>query len=156
MRLLRCFVWLFSLILTLVIQSSFTIYNTSLNLTVLFAYYAGVKGKEIIGLFIGAMVGFLEDNLSGSLAGINMLSKGLIGYMSAFVYNKYFIWTPLFGVVIVVLFTLIDGLLIYTLNSLFNKTPADLSVAFVVIIVQGILNAIFGYFIKPVDMKIYK
>lgn len=142
--------FLLIILFVLIIQSSIFIYNISLNLTVLIAYYAGIKNKGLSGLFIGAMTGFLEDVFSSSFIGINMLSKSLIGYVSVFIYGKYFIWTPLLGLLVVILFTFVDGFLIYILKSIFDRVPIELLRAFFVISIQSLFNAIFGYFIKPV------
>ena len=91
----------------------------------------------------------LEYSLTGILLGPNLLSKGLIGYFASFMYNRFFLWTPVLGIMSIFVFTLADGLIGYITRSIFAKSPVDLSTALLVTSLQAMLNAPLGLFIKP-------
>jgi rod shape-determining protein MreD len=146
---MKYLIWIFIIILVFIIQGSVSFYYVTPNLTVVLAYYAGVKLREVKGLFLGGFIGIMEDSLAGILLGPNLLSKGLIGYFASFIYKRFFRWTPVLGILSVFVFTIADGLIVYITRSIFAKSPVDLSTALLVISLQAMLNAPFGLFIKP-------
>ena len=146
---MKYLIWIFIIIMVFIIQGSVSLYYVTPNLTVALAYYAGVKLKEVKGLFLGGFIGIMEDSLTGILLGPNLLSKGLIGYFASFMYSRFFLWTPVLGIMSVFLFTFVDGLIVYITRSIFAKSPVDLSTALLVISLQAMLNAPLGLFIKP-------
>ena len=146
---MKYILWIFIIILVFIIQGSVSLYYVTPNLTVVLAYYAGVKMREVKGLFLGSFIGLMEDSLTGILLGPNLLSKGLVGYFACFLYNRFFLWTPLLGIMNVFVFTLADGLIVYITQSIFIKSPVALSTALLVISLQALLNAPLGLFIKP-------
>jgi len=146
---MKYLIWIFIIILAFIIQGSVSLYYITPNLTVVLAYYAGVKLREVKGLFLGGFIGLMEDSLTGILLGPNLLSKGLIGYFASFMYNRFLLWTPVLGITSVFVFTLADGLIVYIMQSIFAKVPVDPGTALLVISLQALLNAPFGLFIKP-------
>jgi rod shape-determining protein MreD len=112
-----------------------------------------MKRGEIPGMFFGALIGLIEDTISGSLLGLNILSKGLIGYLSSSLYKRLFIWTPLIGAINIFSLTFLDCSIVFILRSIFDKVPVEIGTALFIIIVKSIVNAPLGIFIKPKDLS---
>jgi rod shape-determining protein MreD len=143
------FFWAAILLFALILQGSISFFDISPNLTVILACYAGIRKREVKGMLIGSVIGMIEDSLSGAFLGPHLLSKGLIGYLSSLTYSRFFIWTPLLGVITMSVLTFIDGLIIFASRSVFNRMPASFLVALLMILIQSLLNAPFGLILKP-------
>ncbi len=130
------------------IQSVISIELIKLNLTLLLVYYFGLKKGELQGVAVGISVGFLEDTLSGQLIGPGMLGKGLAGILPAYLSDGFFIWTPLLGMLAV--FAL-DETVVYTSLSIFSQRPAPLQDFIALTFVKALINAPFGWLIRPED-----
>jgi len=141
--------WTVIVFLTFVIQASISLFDITLNLTVVLAFYAGIKYGDIKGMLIGAFIGMIEDSLSGTILGPNLLSKGLVGYASSFLYRRFFMWTPLMGMVSISLFTFADSFMVFILRSIFTRMPTGTGAAFTVMLIQSLCNAPLGFFLKP-------
>lgn len=141
--------WAVIIFCTLIIQGSISLFDITPNLTAVLACYAGVRGKEIKGMFLGALIGIVEDSLSGAFLGPNLMSKGLIGYLSSFVYSRFFVWTPLLGMISISVLTFIDGFIIFVSRSLFDKMPVGIGTAVFIIAMQSIANAPLGMLLRP-------
>jgi len=141
--------WIVLVFLTVVIQASISFFDITPNLTVILAFSAGIRYGDIKGMFIGSFIGIIEDSLSGTLLGPNLLSKALIGYASSFLYSRFFMWTPLIGMISLSLFTFADSLAVFILRSIFSRMPSDAGTAFVIILIQSLFNAPLGLFLKP-------
>ncbi len=119
------FVYFFSIILVFAFQTSvlpkILSSNTLPDLALICAFYFGLKMKEQSGVFLATFIGFVQDCLSGGIFGINTLSKGITGFLAAFLrgfipMNNAF---PL-GICIT-LVSILDGILFYLLSALFAK-----------------------------------
>jgi len=141
--------WAAILLFAFVLQGSISFFDISPNLTVILACYAGIKKREVNGMLIGSVIGIIEDSLSGAFLGPHLLSKGLIGYLSSLTYSRFFIWTPLLGIITVSVLTFIDGLIIFASRSIFERMPAGFLVALFMIVIQSLLNAPFGFILRP-------
>lgn len=141
--------WAVILLFAFILQGSISLFDITPNLTVVMACYAGIRKREIKGMLIGAVIGIIEDSLSGTLLGPHFLSKGLIGYLSSLTYSRFFIWTPLLGVITMTFLTFIDSFLIFASRSLFDKMPVSFGVALLVIFIQSLLNAPWGLILRP-------
>jgi rod shape-determining protein MreD len=144
-------IWTTIIFLTFIIQGSISIFDVTPNLTVVLAYYAGIRKKEVKGIFFGSLIGIVEDSLSGAFLGPNLLSKGLIGYFSSFVYRGVFIWTPLLGIISISVLTLIDGIIILVSRSIFDRMPVSIGAAVFIVAMQSLLNAPLGILLRPKD-----
>jgi rod shape-determining protein MreD len=142
-------VWVLVAAFIFILQGSISLFDITPNLTAALACYAGIKKREIKGMFLGSLIGIIEDSLSGPFLGPNLLSKGLIGYLSSFIYSRFFIWTPLLGVISISVLTLIDGFIVFMSRGIFDKTPVSIGSAAFIIIFQALLNAPLGIFLKP-------
>ncbi len=146
-------IWGGIILFTIIIQGSITFLDVTPNLTVILVYYFGIKKGAIKGIFFGAFIGLIEDILSSNLfIGYNFLSKGLVGYLSSTVTNKIFIWTPILGIISISLFTFMDSCLVFTSKTLFQTMPMKIGAALFVVLIQSLMNAPLGIFIKPKEV----
>jgi rod shape-determining protein MreD len=141
--------WAAVLLFVFVLQGSISLFDISPNLTVILACYAGIRKKEVKGMLIGSAIGMIEDSLSGAFLGPHLLSKGLIGYLSSLTYSRFFVWTPLLGIITMSVLTFIDGLIILASRSIFDRMPASFLAALFMILLQSLLNAPFGFILRP-------
>jgi len=141
--------WAAIFLFALILQGSISFFDISPNLTVILACYAGIKKREVKGMLIGSVIGIVEDSLSGAFLGPHLLSKGLIGYLSSLIYRRFFIWTPLLGIITMSVLTFIDGLIIFASRSIFDRMPASVLVALFMILIQSLFNAPFGFILRP-------
>ena len=141
--------WAAVLLSSLILQGSISLFDIAPNLTVILACYAGIKKREVKGMLIGAVIGIIEDSLSGAFLGPHLLSKGLIGYLSSLTYSRFFIWTPLLGIITMCVLTFIDGLIVFASRSVFDSMPSGFLVALFMLLMQSLFNAPFGFILKP-------
>jgi rod shape-determining protein MreD len=145
---MKYLLWALVLFLAFAVQGSISLFEVKPNLTAVLACYAGIQRGEVKGMLIGSLIGIIEDSLSGAFLGPNLLGKSLVGYLSAFIYRRLFIWTPVLGVLIVCILTLTDGLVVFLSRSVFDRVPAGFGAAAFIILLQSIFNAPFGILLK--------
>lgn len=132
------------------LQGRVSVLGVSPDLTMILVYYLGIRYGETKGLLAGVIIGTLQDSISYSIIGPNMLSKGVVGFFSSFFISGGFLrWTPFLGLLAVSLLTVIDNAVIFLARSVFDNMPAAPSYALFVSIMQSVLNAIAGVFIRP-------
>jgi len=141
--------WTVITLLTFIIQGSISLFDITPNLTVILACYAGIRKREVKGMFLGSLIGIVEDSLSGSFLGPNLLSKGLVGYLSSFIYSRFFIWTPMLGIISISILTLIDSFVVFLSKGIFDMMPVTFGAAAFILAIQSLLNAPFGILLKP-------
>ena len=147
---MRYLVWAAAVLLAFVVDAKVSVLAIAPNLTALLAYYAGIMYGETKGLVAGLIIGGIEDTLSSSIIGPNMLGKGLVGLCSSFFLSGgFFVWTPLLGILGVALLTLIDSFAAYLSLGIFDTLPTNPSTALLTTIMQSLLNAAAGMFIRP-------
>jgi rod shape-determining protein MreD len=142
--------WPIAVFLSFFLQGRISVLGISPDLTVLLVYYAGIRYGEKKGLLAGAVIGALEDSLSSSIIGPNLLSKGIVGFSASFFVTGGFLrWTPVLGLLAVASFTVLDNAVVFLAQSIFDKMPAAPSSVLFIAIMQSILNAIAGFYIRP-------
>jgi rod shape-determining protein MreD len=129
-------------------QGTISLFDITPNFTVISACYAGIREGENKGLLLGSLIGMVEDSLSGSLIGPHLLSKGLAGYLSALLYSKIFVWTPVLGVLTAIVFTIADSFAVYAARSVFGTMPSGFGAAAFIIALQSLFNAPLGIFLR--------
>lgn len=144
--------WAVLIVLTLLVQGSISFLHIKLNLTVILVCYIGIRRGERQGMFFGALIGIFEDSLSGVFLGPNLLSKGIIGYLSFSLYRRLFIWTHLLGAINIFSLTFLDSLIVFILRSVFDKIPVSLDTALFILMIQSLANVPLGIFLKPRDL----
>lgn len=145
---MKYFFWALIAFFTFGIQGSISLFDITPNFTVLLTCYAGIRGGAGKGLLMGSIIGLIEDSLSGSILGPHLLSKGLIGYLSAFLHSRLFLWTPVLGILTLIILTIADGFAVYTARSVFSTMPSGIGTAAFIIGMQSLFNAPFGVFLK--------
>ncbi|MEW6416748.1 MAG: rod shape-determining protein MreD [Nitrospirota bacterium] len=148
---MKYLLWASIIFLTFIIQESVSLFNITPNLTLVLVFYVGIRKGEARGIFFGSLIGIVEDSLSGTLLGPNLLSKGLVGYLSSLTYSRFFIWTPLLGIISISALTLIDSSIVFISKSIFDKIPSGIGAAFFAIVIQSVLNAPLGILFRPKD-----
>ncbi len=145
------YLWLALIIfLAFLLQSSVSILAVPPNLTVLVVYFIGIRYGGTRGLLTGVLIGALEDSLSTAMLGPNMLAKGMVGLLSAsFISGNFLIWTPLLGTIAAALLTFTDNAIVFLSLTLFDKFPTHISTALFIAIMQSLMNASAGIFIRP-------
>lgn len=136
--------------LAFLLQGKVSLLSVQPNLTAVLAYYAGITYGEHRGTAAGLLIGAIEDSLASPLLGPNMLSKGLVAFLSSFfISGGFFVWTPLLGILGICLLTLIDNSVVFFSLSIFDRLPASLSSAIFISVMQALLNSFAGIFIRP-------
>jgi rod shape-determining protein MreD len=143
-------VWLsLSIIAAFIIHSQISLWGVAPNLTLVVAYAVGLHSGSTKGILLGSAVGMLEDSVSGNILGPNLLGKGMAGFLASFSSGSLLRWTPLLGVLSLFALTLMDGGVAFLSRTMFETSPASLSRGVFTVLMQGMLNAVFGIFIRP-------
>ncbi|HEX8948034.1 MAG TPA: hypothetical protein VF790_03675 [Dissulfurispiraceae bacterium] len=155
--------WMACVVFVFLLQTQFFFLRDFLNIPVLLAYYFGLRSLEVVSareysssraeigsVLFGAAVGLVEDVLSGSIIGPGLLSKGFIGFMTPVIFTSLvFKWTPLWGGIITVLFTLMDGMILTGTRVLFTGIHVSGIGIFQILLIQALLNLPFGLVLRP-------
>ena len=132
-----------------VIETRFTPFGLGLNVTVLLAYYVGLRYGPMQGVLAGAAIGAAADSVSGGMLGPMMLSKSTAGYMASNLRSGLLIWTPALGVMAVMAVTLVDGLMAHGALSVFGQGSVSLGEVSKTVFWQALINAAAGLLIRP-------
>lgn len=161
--------WAFFIFLTFLIQTQLSIFHRPLNLSIVLVYFFSLKSlprshktdvyfgsrSEIKSTVFGAFVGLLEDILSGSIIGPNFFSKGLTGFLTIVVFTEVvFKWTSLLGVITIVVFTILDGVMVAGSRIIFTSINISILDALQTIAIQTIVNMPFGIILKPSKFRL--
>jgi cell shape-determining protein MreD len=156
--------WICLAALAILVQPLITVFDFPLNLTVVLVYVFAIKAPplqsastsftdvktEIRGSAFGAGIGLIEDVMSGSVLGLNVLSKGLTGFISSIVFRDiFFQWTPIIGGAVIFALTLIDGLILILTGHFITGTPVRSLEVAEMLLVQALLNIPLGFIIRP-------
>ena len=139
------------LVLLLSIQTTFLAIffpgNVVPDLILIVAVYSGIHLKKNRGVWLAALVGFFQDCLSGSLLGVNFLSKGLVGLFFCVIKDKIIVQ----GIIPIGFFmfatSLVDGMIYFmTMTSLLG---GQIKGNFLLssIILFGVCNAVIAPFL---------
>src|SRR5208283_1246749 len=155
--------WIFLTVLVFLLQTQCSFFWDFSNLTVILVYYFGLKScqrnadrdfsgskSEFESVAFGVIIGLMEDVISGSIIGPGLLSKGLLGLMTPVVFtDMIFKWTPLWGAIIVVIFTLFDAMVMVSSRMMFTGVHVTAAILFQAMCVQSVLNIPFGILLRP-------
>ncbi|MCL5022253.1 MAG: rod shape-determining protein MreD [Nitrospirae bacterium] len=143
----------FIVIAAFVLQMKVSLFGVAPALTAVVAYSFGIKSGATRGMFFGSLIGIVEDSISGNMLGPNLLGKGMVGFFASFSSGSVFRWTPLLGVISLFILTVLDGLVVFLARTLFQTMPTSPSSALLILLLQGLLNACVGFFIKPRNVE---
>ena len=155
--------WILLVVLVFLLQTQISFIRDFSNLTVILVYYFGLKShqrnsdrdysgskSEFESVAFGVIIGLMEDVISGSIIGPGILSKGLLGLMTPIVFtDMIFKWTPLWGAIVVVIFTLFDGVVMACSRIIFTGIHVTGALLFQAMCVQSIMNMPFGILLRP-------
>jgi rod shape-determining protein MreD len=146
----RYLFWTAAIFFALLLQGRVSLLGVVPNLTILVVYYSGIRYGENRGLLTGILIGYLEDSLSYSIIGPNLLSKAMIGFFSAFfVSGGLFRWTTVFGIVAVSGLTMADNMTVFLVRTIFDKMPVNFSNVLSISVMQALINGPAGIFLRP-------
>lgn len=147
---MRYLVWAGAILLTFFLQSRVSVLDIPPDLTAILVFYAGIRHGETKGLLTGVLIGALEDSISSSIIGPNLLGKGMVGFSASFfISGGVFRWTPVLGIVALSFLTFLDNSIVYLSRSIFDKMPAPPASALFIAVMQSLINAPAGIFIRP-------
>ncbi|MBF0328902.1 MAG: hypothetical protein HQL10_07065 [Nitrospirae bacterium] len=149
------------------IHTQFSSFSALFNPTVILVYYFGVEslsrisskkffpvGIELESAGFGALIGFFEDALTGSLIGPSLISKGLIGFATPFIYTEIvFRWTPAWAAALLALFTFFDSWAVAGARSMFGETIINNAQILKVVVFQCLVSLPFALIIKPLSSR---
>ncbi len=155
--------WILLALLVFLLQTQCYFIRHFSNLTVILVYYFGLKShqrnadrdfsgskSEFESVAFGVIIGLMEDVISGSIIGPGLLSKGLLGLMTPVVFtDMIFKWTPLWGAITVIIFTLFDAVVVVCSRIMFTGIHVSGEILFQVMCVQSIMNMPFGILLQP-------
>ncbi|MBU4321534.1 MAG: rod shape-determining protein MreD [Nitrospinae bacterium] len=131
------------------LESRISIFGAQPDLAAAIAYYFGLKNGETKGMLFGSFVGLIGDSLSGGILGPNILGKGMVGFLSAFMSGSFFRWTPVLGVIGISLLTALNGIIVFLSKTIFEHMPTSIPSAISIIFTAAIINSLFGIFMRP-------
>lgn len=131
------------------LESRISIFGAQPDLAAAIAYYFGLKNGETKGMLFGSFVGLIGDSLSGGILGPNILGKGMVGFLSAFMSGSFFRWTPVLGVIGISILTAINGIIVFLSKTLFEHMPTSIPSAMSIIFTAALINSLLGIFMRP-------
>lgn len=160
---MRFLMWLFFTALAVLVQSQISGIGSSFSAPLILVYVFGIRScrkvsvfeysgnkVEVSGVVFGALVGLMEDVLSGSIIGPGVLSKGLIGFLSPIVFTDLvFKWTPLWGGIAIVVFTLMDGMVMAGSRVFFTGLHLGGMTLVQLFLFRSLVSIPFGILLKP-------
>jgi len=118
--------------------------NVVPDLILIVAVYSGIHLKKKGGVWLAALVGFLQDCLSGALLGVNFLSKGLIGLFFCAIKDKIIVQ----GIIPIGFFmfvaSLVDGMIYFVSMASLLGGQVKVNFLFSSIILFGVCNAVIA------------
>ena len=121
--------------------------NVVPDLILIVAVYSGIHLKKNRGVWLAALVGFFQDCLSGSLLGVNFLSKGLVGLFFCVIKDKIIVQ----GIIPIGFFmfatSLVDGMIYFMTMTSLLEGQIKVNYLFSSIILFGVCNAVVAPFL---------
>ena len=156
-------VWISVASIAILFQPKITIFDFPLNLTIAVVYAFAIMAPplhsasvsftdvsaEIRGSLFGGGLGLVEDAMSGTMPGLNVLSKGLLGFLSSIIFRDIFShWTPLIGAIVLFVLTLLDGIIVIVTGMFIAGISISGFSAVQMIIIQALANLFLGAMIR--------
>ena len=152
--------FVFILVLLFSIQTTllelFSLGGIMPDLALIFVVYCGIHFKKNGGIRVGIVVGFFQDSLSGSLFGVNTLSKGLAGLFFSALKDKIIVEGILPVSYFLFAASLIDGIIYFIATTSLMGAQVQIDSLLYHITFFGIYNAVVGFFLFHVFDKVRK
>ncbi len=114
------------------------------DLILIWVVYCGVRYSRTSGLGTGVALGLTQDSLSGSLLGVNTLSKSLIAYFFSTLKDKFFVEGMIPIGIFLIVSSIFDGLVFYFSMGTILKGEVTSSFLYQSLPVYSIYNALIG------------
>jgi len=138
--------WFIDLIIAVFLQLKIVILKVQPEFLTAVVFLFGMRTRDDLRATIfGAITGLVEDSLSG-FWGPNIISKALVGYLSANILGGFFVWSPILGVMGLFFFTVLDGLLEILVSGLKDMPVPVSGWILYTIFIQALVNAPIGVF----------
>jgi rod shape-determining protein MreD len=98
-----------------------------LDLLLLFVLTMGLSRGETAGMSAGIILGFVQDTFSAGLPGLNILTKGLLGFASGSLRGQLDCGNPNTQAIVATVATLAEGLAQLVLLQVFSAAPGLLA-----------------------------
>ncbi|MFO0754610.1 MAG: hypothetical protein U0411_14950 [Thermodesulfovibrionales bacterium] len=155
--------WIVFAVLAILVQTQLSFLSGFFSASLILVYFFGLRTRlklsayewsgnkvELESVLYGALVGMVEDVFTGSLIGPGLLSKGLIGLLTPVAFTDLvFKWTPLWGGIVIVLFTLLDGVVVIGSRTFFTGIQVSLPVLLQLFLVRSLAGLPFGILLRP-------
>ena len=143
--------FVFVLVLLFSIQTTllelFSLGGVIPDLALIFVVYCGIHFKKNGGVRVGIMAGFFQDSLSGSLFGVNTLSKGLAGLFFSALKDKIIVEGILPISYFLFAASLIDGMIYFIATTSLMGAQIEIDSLFYQIAFFGIYKAVACLFL---------
>lgn len=136
------FILLFSLQTSLL--SYLSVGGVTVDLALILTVYCGVLLKGDRGIWMGFSIGLIQDCLSGSLLGVNTLSKSIIGFTFSRLKDKLMVEGFIPISVILLAASFFDGLVYYLVLVTLLEAQIPFSFLFNTLPVYAMVNALVG------------
>ncbi len=131
----------------------FNISGVMPNLFVILALFIGLFSNQIMGTAYGVGIGIILDLLIGNKIGINAISFGLIGFLSA-IFDKNFSKDSRATIMFMVLgSTILFEIIKYLLNYIFLSTSIEIINFIIILVIEVIFNLILAIILYPLIQK---
>lgn len=108
-------------------------------------YYGFTLNRPMASVFIGSILGLMQDSLSGSAMGTNGFSKTVICFAAASTSLKFNVDQGITRIIALFLFTLADGLLVTMLGLTMGTGEGPLSSGRLLdLLLSGVFNTLLG------------
>jgi rod shape-determining protein MreD len=108
-------------------------------------YYGFTLNRPMASVFIGSILGLMQDSLSGAPMGTNGFSKTLLCFAAASTSLKFNVDQGITRIIALFLFTLADGLIVTILGLTMGTGQGPLAGARLVdLLVSGVFNTLLG------------
>lgn len=108
-------------------------------------YYGFTRSRPVQSVFVGSILGLMQDSLSGAAMGINGFSKALLCFAAASTSLKFNVDQAITRAAGLFLFTLADGLLVTILTMTTGALERPLyGTRFIDLLLSGIFNTLLG------------
>ena len=131
----------------------FNISGVMPNLFVILALFIGLFSNQIMGTAYGVGIGIILDLLIGNKIGINAISFGIIGFLSA-IFDKNFSKDSRATIMFMVLgSTILFEIIKYLLNYIFLSTSIEIINFIIILVIEVIFNLILAIILYPLIQK---
>ena len=152
------------IIISLVLTFLFSIQTTFLeifsfggvtpDLILIVVVYCGINFTKNSGIGLSALVGFIQDCLSGSILGVNTLSKGLVGIFFSALKDKIIVEGVLAISFFIFCTSLLDGMIYFIAMTSLMGVQFKVDFFFSQVLLFAVCNIVTGLFLFYILDKI--